>query len=91
MATVRIPSPLRRFTDKQSKVEAGGATIQELIDNLDSRYPGVKSRLCDENGQVKRYVNIFINGDEIHTLQGGQTPVTDGDEISIVPAMAGGR
>jgi molybdopterin synthase sulfur carrier subunit len=91
MATVRIPSPLRRLTDKQSKVEVGGATIQELIDNLDTQYPGVKARLCDDTGQVKRYVNIFINGNEIHTLQGGQTAVADGDEISIVPAMAGGR
>lgn len=91
MTTVRIPSPLRRYTNKQSKVEAGGATIQELIDNLESQYPGVKSRLCDENGQVKRYVNIFINGNEIHTLQGGETTVADADEISIVPAMAGGR
>ncbi len=91
MATVRIPSPLRRYTNNQSKVESSGANISELIDSLEGQYPGVKSRLCDEQGQIKRYVNVFVNGDEIRTLQGGETTISDSDEISIIPAMAGGQ
>lgn len=90
MATVRIPSPLRRYTNGQSKVEGKGANISELIENLESLYPGVKTRLCEDNGQIKRYVNVFVNGEEIRTLQGSETPLTDKDEVSIVPAMAGG-
>jgi molybdopterin synthase sulfur carrier subunit len=91
MTTVRIPSPLRRYTNSQSKVQINGATVQELIDNLENAYPGVKTRLCDDSGQIKRYVNVFVNGEEIRTLQGADTPVTDKDELSIVPAMAGGQ
>ena len=90
MTTVRIPSPLRRYTNNQSKVESNGANIIQLIENLESQYPGVKSRLCDDNGQIKRYVNIFVNGEEIRTLQGDETAVSDKDEVSIIPAMAGG-
>jgi len=91
MATVRIPSPLRRYTNGQSKVESQGANINELISNLEAQYPGIKSRLCEENGQIKRYVNVFINETEIRTLQGAETPLTDKDEVSIIPAMAGGQ
>lgn len=91
MTTIRIPSPLRRYTDGQSKVESAGANILELIDNLEAQHPGVKSRLCDANGQIKRYVNVFVNGEEIRTLQGVETPIADKDEVSIVPAMAGGK
>lgn len=91
MATVRIPSPLRRYTNNQSKVESNGANIIELIESLETQYPGVKSRLCDESGQIKRYVNIFVNGEEIRTLQGSETAVSESDEVSIIPAMAGGQ
>ena len=91
MTTVRIPSPLRRYTNNQSKVESNGTNIGELVDNLETRYPGIKSRLCDENGNIKRYVNIFVNDEEIRTLQGRETPVANTDEISIIPAMAGGK
>lgn len=91
MATVRIPSPLRRYTNGQSKVESSGANINEIIDSLDAQYPGVKARLCDDSGQIKRYVNVFVNDEEIRTLQGGETPVGDKDEVSIIPAMAGGQ
>ena len=90
MATVRIPSPLRRYTNNQSTVQGNGANITELIENLESQYPGVKTRLCDDGGQIKRYVNVFVNGEEIRTLQGQETPVGDKDEVSIIPAMAGG-
>lgn len=91
MATVRIPSPLRRYTNGQSKVESSGANINEIIESLDAQYPGVKARLCDDSGQIKRYVNVFVNDEEIRTLQGGDTPVGDKDEVSIIPAMAGGQ
>jgi len=91
MATVRIPSPLRRYTNGQSKVEGNGATIRELIGNLEAQYPGIQSRLCETDGQIKRYVNVFVNEEEIRALQGADTPVADRDEVSIIPAMAGGR
>ena len=90
MSSVFIPSPLRRYTAGQSKVQVSGATISELIENLERQFPGVKSRLCDESGQVKRYVNVFVNDEEIHVLQGANTRLADKDEITIVPAMAGG-
>lgn len=91
MATIHIPSPLRRYTNGQNKVETNGSNIRELIDNLEAQYPGVKTRLCDDNGQIKRYVNIFVNDEEIRTLQGPDTTVADKDKVSIIPAMAGGR
>jgi len=90
MAIVRIPSPLRRYTNGQSKAEMSGATVGEIINNLEAQFPGVKTRLCDESGQIKRYVNVFVNDKEIRTLQGADTPVLETDEVSIVPAMAGG-
>ncbi len=90
MATIRIPSSLRRYTNSQAKVVISGTTINEIINNLDLAYPGLKPRICDETGQIKRYVNIFVNEDEIRTLQGADSPVSDTDEVSIIPAMAGG-
>ncbi len=91
MATVHIPSPLRRYTDGQSKVQSEGATVSEVLANLEVQYPGVKSRLFDESGQIKRYVNVFVGDDEIRTLQGADTPVTADGKVSIIPAMAGGQ
>jgi molybdopterin synthase sulfur carrier subunit len=91
MTTVRIPSPLRRYTNSKSKVQVNGSTVTEVIENLEAAYPGVKSRLYDDSGQIKRYVNVFVNGEEIRTLQGPDTPVADKDEVSIIPAMAGGQ
>lgn len=90
MATVRIPSALRRYTGGQSKVSISADTVNAVIDNLEAAHPGVKGRICDENGQLKRYVNIFINETEIRTLQGVESEVGENDEVSIVPAMAGG-
>ena len=90
MSTVFIPSSLRRYTAGQSKADVIGSTINEVIDNLEQQYPGVKSRLCDESGQIKRYVNVFVNDEEIRSLEGADTPVLEKDEVSIVPAMAGG-
>ena len=91
MAIVRIPSPLRRYTDGQAKVTVPGATVAEVVQNLVENYPGVQSRLQDDAGQIKRFINIFVNENEIRALQGADSPVADSDEVSIVPAMAGGR
>jgi len=90
MPTVFIPSSLRRYTAGQSKAQVSGGTINDILEDLERQYPGVKSRLCDDSGQIKRYVNVFVNDEEIRALQGADTPVADKDEVSIVPAMAGG-
>jgi molybdopterin synthase sulfur carrier subunit len=90
MTTVFVPSSLRRYTAGQSKAQVSGDTINDILEDLERQYPGVKSRLCDDSGQIKRYVNIFVNDEEIRALQGADTAVSDRDEVSIVPAMAGG-
>ncbi|MSP13791.1 MAG: MoaD/ThiS family protein [Chloroflexi bacterium] len=91
MSTVYVPAPLRRLTKGQAKVETSGATVIQLIENLEVAYPGVKARICEENGDIKRFVNVFVNGEEIRNLQGKETEVKDSDEVSIIPAMAGGH
>jgi molybdopterin synthase sulfur carrier subunit len=90
MATVRIPTPLRKLTEGKEEVTAPGATIAEVIASLEQSYPGIKARICDEKGDVRRFVNIFANEEDIRFLQNLDTPVSDKDEISIVPAIAGG-
>ncbi len=87
---VTIPTPLRTLTGGKDTVEAGGATIAALIDNLDAQFPGLKGRLCDDTGALRRFVNIYVNGEDVRFLQDKATPVKDTDEISIVPAIAGG-
>lgn len=91
MTQVRVPTPLRKFTGGAEAVEAEGADVAALIRDLDSRHPGIRDRICDEQGAVRRFVNIFVNGEDIRFLQNLETPVKSGDEISIVPAIAGGR
>ena len=91
MTTVYIPTPLRRTTGGQSKVEAAGRSMRALLDALERTYPGIRQQLCDETGEVRSFINIFVNGTEIRQLEGLSTPVQDGDEVSIIPAMAGGR
>ena len=90
MTTVYIPTPLRRTTGGQSKVEAAGRSMRALLDALERTYPGIRQQLCDETGEVRSFINIFVNGTEIRQLEGLSTPVQDGDEVSIIPAMAGG-
>jgi molybdopterin synthase sulfur carrier subunit len=90
VATVRIPTPLRRLTNNQAKVQVGGGNVIDLVTQLDKAFPGIKDRLVDETGDIKRFINIFVNGEEIRTLQGASTPLKDADEVSIIPAMAGG-
>lgn len=89
-ARVRVPTPLRRFTGGSEEVNATGATIAALVEDLEQHHPGIKERICDEKGKVRRFVNIFVNGDDIRFLNNLETAVKDGDEVSIVPAIAGG-
>ena len=91
MATnIRIPAPLRKLTQEQELVEANGGNIEEILADLDKNYPGLKERVCDESGNVRRFVNIFVNDEDIRFLDEKATVVKAGDEISIVPAIAGG-
>lgn len=91
MATVLVPTPLRRFTGGQSKVSVAGADVAGLIRQMESDYPGVADKLLDGSGEIKRFINVFVNDDEVRSLQGLATPVSEEDRVSIVPAMAGGR
>lgn len=90
MATVHIPTPLRRLTGGQSRVQVDGATILAVLEALDAQYPGFRERLFDDGGELKRFINIYVNDEEIRTLAGKATVVKEGDRITIVPAMAGG-
>ncbi|HEX2571058.1 MAG TPA: ubiquitin-like small modifier protein 1 [Polyangia bacterium] len=90
MATVRIPTPLRKFTQGKEEVLAQGATIGELLADLERQFPGIKERICDDSGAVRRFVNVFANDEDIRFLKNLETPVKDKDEVSIVPAIAGG-
>ena len=87
---VRIPTPLRRYTGGAEEVGVSGDTIETIVNNLEQKHPGIKERLCDEQGKVRRFVNIYVNGDDIRFLNSLETAVKDGDEVSIVPAIAGG-
>jgi molybdopterin synthase sulfur carrier subunit len=88
---ILIPTPLRRYTNGESKVTGQGGTITELLDNLDVAFPGLTERVREEDGQIRRFVNIFVNGSNIRELDGADTALKPGDEVGIIPAMAGGR
>ena len=87
---VRIPTPLRKLTNNEEVVEVRAGTIGEAIAELQSRYPGIQERLVDEKGEVRRFVNVYVNEEDIRFLENQKTPLKDGDEISIIPAIAGG-
>jgi molybdopterin synthase sulfur carrier subunit len=87
---VRIPTPLRSATGGASQVSVDAATVRELIEDLDRQHPGIRDRLCDEDGQIRRFVNVFVGDEDIRFLQGLETPLPDGTSVSIVPAVAGG-
>jgi molybdopterin synthase sulfur carrier subunit len=87
---VRIPTPLRKLTQNQEIVEVEGTTIRDVINNLEQSYPGLKERICDDHNNIRRFVNVFINDEDIRFLQDAETAVKPGDEVSIVPAIAGG-
>jgi sulfur-carrier protein len=91
MVIVNIPTPLRRLTDGKSRVQVKGRDILSVVEDLEAQFPGIRDRLLDEMGEPKRFIHIYVNEDEIRTLQGKETPVAEGDNVSIVPAMAGGQ
>ncbi len=90
MTTVRIPTPMRALTRNQAEVTASGATVREVLKDLDARFPGLGARVLDERGAVRRYVNVFLNDEDIRALSELDTPVKESDRLTLIPAMAGG-
>ncbi len=88
---VLIPTPLQKLTRDQPVIDCEGGTIKELLNALEDSCPGIKARLCDDSGELRRFVNFYVNSEDIRFLEGANTPLKDGDEVSIVPAIAGGR
>ena len=90
MPPIRIPTPLRKLTNNEEVVTSAGTTVGAILDDLNKSYPGLGERICDEQGAIRRFVNIFLNDEDVRFLQEKETPVKESDEISIVPAIAGG-
>lgn len=88
---VRIPTPLQKLTQDQAEVSVSAKNVKELLDALERQYPGIKGRLCDESGKIRRFVNLYLNEEDVRFLKQEATTLKDGDEISIVPAIAGGK
>lgn len=89
--SVLIPSPLQKLTDGQAVVKAEGATVADVVTSLEAQFPGMKDRLCDAEGKLRRFTNIYLNNEDIRFAENEKTAVKEGDELSIVPAVAGGR
>ncbi|HAC64626.1 MAG TPA: molybdopterin synthase sulfur carrier subunit [Cyanothece sp. UBA12306] len=87
---VLIPTPLQKFTNNQASCECTASNFNELLDSLEETFPGIKSRLCDETGVPRRFLNFYVNSEDIRFLDNTETVLNDGDEVSIVPAVAGG-
>jgi molybdopterin synthase sulfur carrier subunit len=87
---VKIPTPLRKLTKNQAEVDADGSTIRELVDSLEVQFPGFKERMCDENGDLRRFVNVYVGEEDIRFLEGLDTKIPEGEQVSIIPAVAGG-
>lgn len=90
MPTIRIPAPLRKLTDNREEVPVSGSRLDVVLDELEARFPGLRERILDGHGEIRRFVNIFINDEDVRFLQGKNTPVRESDIVSIVPAIAGG-
>jgi len=88
---VRIPTPLRRVTNGAGEVHAKGSDIAELIEDLERQFPGLRERLVEDSGELRRFINVYVNQEDVRFLSGRGTALKDGDEVSIVPAIAGGR
>jgi sulfur-carrier protein len=88
---VRVPTPLRRFTGGTDEVPAAGESVRAVIEDLEKRHPGMRERLLDDKGELRRFVNIYVNQEDIRFMQNRETILKDGDEVAIVPAIAGGR
>jgi molybdopterin synthase sulfur carrier subunit len=89
-ASVRIPTILRTYTGGESEVTAAGATLSEILDDLDANYSGIKGRILDDNGELRRFVNVYVGNDDVRFLDNLETPTPDGAQISVIPAVAGG-
>jgi molybdopterin synthase sulfur carrier subunit len=89
--TVRIPTPLRKLTANQEEVKIAGSTVGEVLNNLETAHPGIGERLLDQAGTIRKFVNIYVNDEDVRFLQNTATPLKEGDEVSIIPAIAGGR
>lgn len=88
---VRIPTPLQRLTNNQAEIEVEGKNIKEIIDGLEKKFPGIKGRICDEQGNVRKFINLFVNDEDARFLQNEETELKNGDLLSIIPAIAGGK
>jgi len=87
---VRIPTPLQKLTKDKVEVEVDAGDVRELIENLEKQFPGIKERLCEETGKIRRFINIYVNEEDVRFLKLDKTSLKDGDEVSIIPAIAGG-
>lgn len=90
MATIFVPTPMRKVTGGQGKIQIPAATLQEAIERADTAFPGFRERVLDNQGEIKRFINVFVNGVDVRKLQGRETPVRENDEVAVIPAMAGG-
>ncbi|MFC1623997.1 MoaD/ThiS family protein [Candidatus Omnitrophota bacterium] len=88
---VKIPTPLQKHTDNQAEIKLDAVNVKELIESLEEKFPGIKDRLRDQDGKIRKFINVYVNEEDIRFLQMDATPLKDGDEISIIPAIAGGR
>jgi MoaD family protein len=88
--SVRVPTILRPYTQGVSEVSVEGSTLSEVLDSLDSSYPGIKSRVLDDSGELRRFVNVYVDNDDVRFAEGLQTKIKDGGQVSIIPAVAGG-
>jgi len=88
--TVRIPTPLRKFTNDQAEVSIDGGTVGEVIDNLEAQHSGIKEKIAEDSGAIRRFVNVYVNEEDVRFLDGPDTALKDGDQVTIVPAIAGG-
>lgn len=88
---VRIPTPLQKLTQGQAEISVAASNVKELLEALETKHPGIKDRICDESGRIRRFVNLYLNEEDVRFLKQESTPLKDGDEVSIVPAIAGGR
>ena len=87
---VLIPTPLQKLTNGSPEVKVEGSTVGELVSSLEAQFPGIRERLCDDQGRLRRFVNVYVNNEDIRFQENEETAVKDGDEVSIIPAIAGG-
>lgn len=90
MPSVRIPTPLRKLSGDRDEISIDAGNISEMIEKLEQECPGMKERICDENGEVRRFINLYVNNEDIRFLNGKDTELKDSDTVSIIPAIAGG-